>query len=330
VEQFEKGENQMANLDTEEKKNKAVTDFVLISTKAEVGEDEATIPDLVDELYKLCVYLLRISNVCRSTGKESTVMKDIFGENLKYQQIFVTWMIVLQRNTTSDTWDAEADVKVLDILLFAQIKRWTVAANGKNKAPPLALESAKLNEVFGEEAKALTNPFDIFAALMLGIYLMSAPSGNLLGDFIKQLEEDKDRWTAPYNTLGAMLFNGMKVSAVCRFTAFRTDRFTNILLSRRQAGWLSVAKLCVCLQHQAQYAHQLEEHYKELPQNVAGVCSILRKMVHYEVIPQNLVAKRGVCLQHQAQYARRLREHYKVMPQNAAWGLKYHAQDGTL
>jgi hypothetical protein len=61
-----------------------------------VGEDEATIPDLVDELYKLCVYLLRISNVSCSTEKETTVMKDIFGENPKYQQIFVTWMIVLQ------------------------------------------------------------------------------------------------------------------------------------------------------------------------------------------------------------------------------------------
>jgi hypothetical protein len=62
----------------------------------------------------------------------------------------------------------------------------------------------------------------------------------------------------------------------------------------------------------------------------AGVCTILRKMVHYELIPQNLVAKRGVGLQHQAQYARRLGEHYKVIPQNAAWGLKHHAQDGTL
>jgi hypothetical protein len=48
--------------------------------------------------------------------------------------------------------------------------------------------------------------------------------------------------------------------------------------------------------------------------------TILRKMVHYEVIPQNLVAKRGVCLQHQAQYTRWLGEHYKVMPQNAAGG----------
>jgi hypothetical protein len=151
VEQFENGENPMANLDTEGKKDQAVIDFVAISTQPEVGEDEATIPDLVDELYKLCVYLLRISNVCRSTGKESTVMKDIFGENPKYQQIFVTWMIVLERNTTNDTWDAEADVKVLEMLLFADIKRRTVAANGKNEAPPLALESAKLNEVFGED-----------------------------------------------------------------------------------------------------------------------------------------------------------------------------------
>jgi hypothetical protein len=198
-----------------------------------VGEDEATIPDLVDELYKLCVYLLRISNVTRSTEKETTVMKDIFGENPKYQQIFVTWMIVLQRNT-SKTWDAEEDVKVLEMLLYADIKRRTDLA--KDEAPPLALESAKLNEVFGAEAKEVTDPFEIFGALMLAVYIMSAPSGNVLGDFIKRLEEDKDKWTAAYNTLGAMLFNGMKVSAVCSLTASRTHRFTNILLSRRRAG----------------------------------------------------------------------------------------------
>jgi hypothetical protein len=236
VEQFKNGENRMANLDTEEKKDQAVINFVAISTKPEVGEDEATIPDLVDELYKLCVYLLHISNVCRSTAKESTVMKDTFGENPKNQQIFVTRMIVLQRNTRNDTWDAEADVKVLQMLLFADIKRRTDAPNGKNEAPPLALESAKLNEVFGEEAKALTEPFDVFGALMLAVYIMSAPSGTVLGDFIKRLEEDKDRWTAAYNTLGAMLFNGTKVSAFCRLTASCTDRFTNILLSRRRVG----------------------------------------------------------------------------------------------
>jgi hypothetical protein len=224
VTKFENGENRMANLDTEEKKNKAVTYFTAIVKEAEVGEDEATIPDLVDhELYKLCVYLLRISNVSHSNEKETTVMKDIFGENPKYQQIFVTWMIVLQQNT-SETWDTEEDVKVLEMLLYADIKRRT---------DPLALESAKLNEVFGAEAKEVTDSFEIFGALILAVYIMSAPSGNVLGDFIKRLEEeDKDKWTAAYNTLGAMLFNGTKVSAVCSLTASRTDRFTNILLSR--------------------------------------------------------------------------------------------------
>jgi hypothetical protein len=84
--------------------------------------------------------------------------------------------------------------------------------------------------------------------------------------------------------------------------------------------FLSVAKLCFCLQHQAQYARRLGENYTVMPQNVAEVCSILR----------NWVAKRCFCFQHQAQYACWLGEHYKVMRQNAAWGLKHHAQDGTL
>ena len=236
VKKFENGENRTANLDTEEKKDKAVMDFVAITTKAEVEDDESTTPDLVDYLYKMCIDLLAISNVCRFNDKDSTVMKDIFGENPRYQQIFVTWMIYLQLNTTNDTWDAEADVKVLGILLFTEIKSSTDEADGKNESPPLALESAKLNEVFGEEAKALTEPFDVFCALMLAIYIMSAPSGTVLGEFIKRLEEDKDRWTGAYNTLGAMLFNGTKVSVFFRLTAFRTYRCTNIFLSRRRAG----------------------------------------------------------------------------------------------
>jgi hypothetical protein len=83
---------------------------------------------------------------------------------------------------------------MLEMLLYADIKRQTDLAKDKNEAPPLALESAKLNEVFGAEAKEVTNPFEIFGALMLAVYIMSAPSGNVLGDFIKRLEEeDKDK-----------------------------------------------------------------------------------------------------------------------------------------
>jgi hypothetical protein len=234
VTKFENGENRMVNLDTEEKKDQAVIDFVAIVEEAEVGEDEATIPDLVDELYKLCVYLLRISNVSRSTEKETTVMKDIFGENPKYQQIFVTWMIVLQRNT-SETWDAEEDVKVLEILLYADIKRRTDLANGENEAPPLALELAKFIEVFGAEAKEVTNPFEIFGALMLaGVYIMSAPSGNVLGDFIKRLLEaekaSKNKRHFANGYLGATRGGHHSLERLCRLQALTTVWFTSMIV----------------------------------------------------------------------------------------------------
>jgi hypothetical protein len=87
-----------------------------------------------------------------------------------------------------------------------------VFADPRFKTPALALEVQRLKTLYGDVMSNIsTETMQNIKAIMIACYFMSAPSGQELGDFIQELEKDKDEWSNAINLLAALLMNGTEV-----------------------------------------------------------------------------------------------------------------------
>jgi hypothetical protein len=114
-----------------------------------------------------------------------------------------------------DSWDPVEDVFVMHLLLddMEETMEEEVFADPRFKTPALALEVQRLKTLYGDVMSDISmETTQNIKAIMIACYFMSAPpSGQELGDFIQELEKDKDEWSNAINPLAALLMNGTEV-----------------------------------------------------------------------------------------------------------------------